>query len=286
MLSPFDWMRRCDTGAELLATLRILAERPPLPEGLGPPSSALDGPCRRCWVYPRRVGGTLCPFCHAVMGRSPSLSRLSRRAVVIWSYLSRVPWEPNGQRPKHSLAAYIHDSQHGLLMLERWQLKPWLQELALHHGLTLQGVLQIFPTMGHGPEIGMGDILTRAVHQEAYLPHDKLWVRFYSQPHQIVNPHRRDQSGLLTFAATEFLSLLGMVEVFRAVLRPEEQQELQRLLIRGDSEDQSFYWGRFVGGLDQRARDMLDAWEVRRWPSQRIRLLYELVDYVAPPAQP
>lgn len=286
MLSPFDWLRRCDTGTELLATLRLLAEQPQFPEGLGAPYSALQGPCQRCWIYPRKTGGRYCTFCHAVRSFSIGLDRLSRRAVVIWCYLSQLPWELSTAQPEHSLGAYAHDLQHGLLMVERPCLKRWLQDLALSHGGNLQGVLQIFPTMGQGPKIGMGDVLSRAVHHETYLPHDQLWIRFYSAPYQIVQPHRRDESGLLTFTAAEFLSLLGMAEVFRAVLRPEEQRELQRLLAEDENEEQSFYWGRFARGLDRRARDMLDAWNVRQWSPQRIKLLYELIDYVPPPPPP
>ena len=44
--------------------------------------------------------------------------------------------------------------------------------------------------------------------------------------------------------------------------------------------EEQFYWGRFQGSLNQKARDMLDSWGVRQWPENRIKLLYELMDYV------
>ncbi len=283
MLSPFDWIRRCGTGVELLATLRVLAEGgAPVPEGLGPPYSALSGPCRRCWIYPRKIGAEHCTFCDTVHSRSAGLDRTVRQAVIIWGYVSHLPWDPSTERPAHTLGAYAHDPQHFLVMLTRRHLKPWLQDLALQHGISMRGLLQIFPTMGLGQKIGMGDILSRAIHHEANMPHDQLWIRFYSAPYQVIRPQRRDRSGLLTFGITEFLSLLGMAEVFRTVLQPEEQQELHHLLTEDENEEQAFYWGRFARGLDQRARDMLHAWHVRQWPPHKIRVLYELLDYVAP----
>ena len=77
-----------------------------------------------------------------------------------------------------------------------------------------------------------------------------------------------------------YVGLLQMAEVFRLLLHPNAQQELLELLTTNDSDGASFYWGRFLGLLDQRARDMLAAWGIRTWPRHRIRLLYELRNYV------
>jgi hypothetical protein len=86
---------------------------------------------------------------------------------------------------------------------------------------------------------------------------------------------------LLTFEVSEFLSLMEMAAVFRTLLRPEEQASLHELVNLDDSSEEQFYWGRFAGRLSQEAKDMLSSWNIRHWPKNRIKLLYELVDYVA-----
>ena len=72
-----------------------------------------------------------------------------------------------------------------------------------------------------------------------------------------------------------------MASVFRTLLRPEAQQVLHALLTLEDSSEELFYWGRFLGYLSPEAKDMLSAWRIRGWPKNRIKLLYELVNYVA-----
>jgi hypothetical protein len=283
MLGHFDWLSRCQTGAELLATVQLFAQGFSLPEVLGEPYSALFGPCQRCWVYAKRPGGRNCRLCHAILARAARLHLKSRRSVVIWAYLDGLYREEDRRPP--AIGAYRLDAQHALTILLRHDLKPWLQGLVLEHGSGLKGVLQIFPTAGMGAQIGMGDLLARAVHHESYLPRDSLWVRFFARPSELIHPHVRDREGLLTFSAAQFVSLLTQAQVFRAVLRPEEQRALRALLAEGETRNQPFYWGRFAGMLDARARDMLEAWNIRRWPEERARLLYELVDYVPPPGQ-
>ena len=56
---------------------------------------------------------------------------------------------------------------------------------------------------------------------------------------------------------------------------------LYELLHVDDTGEAQFYWGRLLGYLNQEAKDMLNAWKIRTWPTSRIDLLYELVDYVA-----
>ena len=126
----------------------------------------------------------------------------------------------------------------------------------------------------------MGDILCRSVHHEANFPMNHLRVRFYSNPHQLLKPHVRDQQGILTFEVTEFLNLLEMATVFRALLRPEEQKTLREILTIDNKVEEKFYWGRFQGNLNQKAKDMLKAWKIRQWSKNRVRLLYELTNYV------
>ncbi|MBC8249136.1 MAG: hypothetical protein H8E90_05610 [Anaerolineales bacterium] len=289
MLSSFDWLRRSQTGAELLATLEYLTSRPDLfPTGdeIGPPFSALDGPCQRCWVYPRTPSSrqNYCPSCQAIVTRASRLGGISRQSIVLWGLvnrLSKLLRMGEGFSDHHVLGAYVHDENHFLLMMPRHELKPWLQELVIYHGSDLKGLIQILPTTGAGKGVDMRDVLCRAVYHEARFPMDQLRVRFFSAPHQLLKPHDRDQQGLLTFEVSEFLSLLEMAAVFRTIMRPREQASLYELLNLEDTSEEQFYWGRFMGYLTQEAKDMLNAWRIRQWPKNRIKLLYELVDYVA-----
>jgi len=184
---------------------------------------------------------------------------------------------------KRFLGAYVHDENRFLLVMLRRELRIWLQELILYDGAVLKGLVQIFPTTGPGRGLNMGDVLCRVIHHEANHPMDQLRIRFYSHPHQVLKPHVRDREGLLTFEASEFLNLLEMVKVFRVLLRPEEQEMLHEILTIDKAVEEQFYWGRFLGGLSQEAKDMLNSWRIRRWPKDRIKLLYELLDYVYVP---
>lgn len=287
MLSRYDWLRRAHTGGELLATLELFTTRPALfEEGeIGPPHSALGGPCCRCWVYARwpTPRADYCPACHAILERAGKLNRLSRSTIVIWGYVSRLSRQirmGEGFEEHHVLGAYIHDEHHFLLVLPRRELKPWLQELLIYHGADLKGLLQVFPAVSARQE-SVGELLCRVAHHEARFPMDQLRVRFYAAPHQILVPWTREQQGKLTFEVSDFLSLLEMAAVFRTVLLPGEQASLRELVKLKDPAEIQFYWGRFLGSLSQEARDMLNAWGVRQWPEGRVQLLYELTGYVA-----
>jgi len=214
-----------------------------------------------------------------VLNEAPKNNAIIRRLSVVWGYANCIP----DLKQDRILGHYVLDEQRFLLILPRQAVKPWLQDLLLEVGLDMRGLLQIFPTLGAGPTIGMGDILCRAIHHEAILPRTHLWVRFYSAPHQLVNPRRRSDEGILSFEASEFLCLMDMAEIFRALLRPDQQQALHDLLEVEDAEEQAFNWGRFTRQLDQRAHDMLANWQFRQWPPNKVKLLYELVDYVLPP---
>ena len=289
MLSRFDWLRRSQSGAELLATLKYLAEHPNFPnyEGeLGPPHSATSTLCRRCWIYPQISYPTkynqYCHFCKEIIIKKGKWSSLSRRSVIIWGFVNQLPTQflESKSYGKYPLVgAYVHDENHFLFMMQRLALKAWLQEFLMYHGADLKGLFQIFPTIGSGAIINMGDVLCMAMHYETKLPMDRLRVQFYATPFQLLKPIFRDRQGLLTFDVAEFLSLLEMVEVFRTLLRPNEQKELYELLQIKDYKEEHFYWGRFIGTLSQEAKDMLAAWKIRLWPSNQIELLYELVEY-------
>jgi hypothetical protein len=304
MLSSFDWIRRSRTGAELLATLKHLAAEPDRlsrERKIGPPHSALNSPCQRCWIYPcmprsDQEDDVYCEFCKAILDGTRGLGNISRQSVVIWGFVNRLPKQfqngaggrgeegAKGKGSKPFLGAYVHDENRFLLMMYRRELKPWLQELVLYNGADLRGLVQILPTIGSGRGTSMGEILCRTIHHEANFPMDQLRVRFYSDPSQVLKPHIRDRQGLLTFEVSEFLNLLEMTKVFRVLLRPEEQKMLYELLTIGKNLEEQFHWGRFQGHLSQEAKDMLNAWNIRHWPKDRIKLLYELTDYVYVPS--
>lgn len=291
MLSRFDWLRLSRTGAELLATLRHFAVNPDLPPDgreIGPPHSGLSSPCERCWLYPPLPDGRYCPTCQAVLKRAWRLGDLSRHSSVIWGFVDRLPRQlrsdrspqDKGWKDSRILGTYVHDEHRFLLMLHRKELKTWFQELAIYHGTDLRGLIQVFPTTG-SPHFTMGEILCRVVHHESRFPMDRLRVRFFSRVSHVREPHRYDRQGILTFDVRDFLSLLEMASVFRTILPPDEQEMLHKILNTQDSQEAQLYWGRFLGYLDQEARDMLNSWGIRSWPKPQIRLLYDLTEYVA-----
>ena len=286
MLTRFDWLRRSKSGAELLATLKYLEVTPDFifeEEEIGPPHSALNGPCERCWIYPRS-SSRYCESCQIILTKAKRLGRISRVSIVVWGFVNRLPRQlerGEGFYRDHVLGVHVHGGNRFLLMMYRRELKPWLQELVLYHGTDLKGVIHILPTTGSARTVAMGDILCRAIYHEALFSMDILRVRFYSAPYQVLIPHVRDKQGLLTFEVSRFLSLLEMAAVFRTLLMPQEQEMLHELLNLEDSSEEQFYWGRLLGHLSQEAKDMLNAWRIRQWPKNQVKLLYELVDYVA-----
>lgn len=304
MLSRFDWLRRSRTGAELLATLRYLeaicAEEqgrpgdifpsPPLPvspapQPLGPPPSALNGPCLRCWISPRaatKPHARYCPTCQAILDEAWQVEELSHHGLVVWGFVNQLPrplQTGSGFRDRRLWGAYVHDQHRFLVMLYHLEIKPWLQELVIYHGPDLKGLIQIIPTTGVR-DATMGDLLCRMIHHEARFPMDRLRVRFFSVAHQVFAANLYDREGILTFEITDFLSLLDMASVFRSILSPDEQESLYKLLNMKYTSEAQFYWGRFLGSLSQEARDLLNAWNIRQWSKPRIHLLYELAEDV------
>jgi hypothetical protein len=300
MFSHFDWLRRASTGAELLATLHYLAgdeehsqaDEPrevtvfsspfPLAEELGPPTTALDGPCVRCWVYPRAPQLLYCPSCQAILEHAKRVQPLTVRAVIVWGYVNQVPLRVRARADENAtrvIARYLHDEQRFLVMLRHRDLQPWLKELMLYHGGTLKGLLQVCPTTG-GRDSHMGELLCRLVRNEARFPLDQLRIRFFAASHQVYDPRVYDRMGILTFDVAEFLRMLDMAVVFRSLLRPEEQKILYQLLKNDDTNEAQFYWGRLLNYLSREAKDMLNAWRIRQWSQPQIDLLYQLVKYV------
>ncbi len=286
MLTPYDWLRQSRTGGELLATLQLLAAYPDIlavGEDVGTPPSALHGLCERCGIYPRRAPhNRYCDVCGVIVNDARNLGQVARYVTLIWGYVNKLPRQfhaGHGFKDAHILGAYAHDDQHFLLVAPRRELKVWLQELLLYHGPDLKGLLQIFPTTG-GKAVSMRDMLCRIHYLETRFPMDCLRVRFISAPHQIFHLHEYDRAGVLTFEVSEFVNFLEMAAIFRTLLRPEEQNALRELLKIEDDHEAQFFWGRFVGQLSAEAKDMLNAWKIRRWTQPQIKLLYTLAEYV------
>ncbi len=298
MLSIFDWLRRSRSGAELLAILKYSvtdSDLFPIEGKPGSPLSAFDRPCRRCWIYPCMTTenpdmssdtSDCCRSCQAITDKAKTMGHTSRQAIIVWGFVTHIPEQLQAETKKGFYAekvigSYIHDENHFLLTIHRRELKTWLQELLIYEGTALKGLIQVFPTTGEGKRGTMGEILCRAVHQEARFPMNMLRVRFFSSPFQVFAPHTRDDKGLLTFEATEFLRLLEMAEIFRSLLKPDEQKALQQLIGLKDKREEQFYWGRFMGHLSQEAKDMLGAWKIRQWSAHQLKLLYELIEYAS-----
>jgi len=208
----------------------------------------------------------------------------SVHAAVIWAKLEPLPTnlaEGQGFYAERALGSYVHDDRHFLLILPRRAIREWLQELVLYHGSDLRGIIQIFPTVGSRSTLGIGEVLCRVVHYESALSMRKLYVRFYALAYQVLRTHARDRQGLLTFELNEFIGLLDMAAIFRTMLLPEEQELIQALLKLNNPQEEFFYWGRLLGRLSPAQRDMLQAWQIRNWSKEQVRLLYELMDYVA-----
>jgi hypothetical protein len=288
MLNGFDWLRRSQSGAELLATLKCLEVQPDLllnEAEIGPPPSALHTPCQRCWIYSRQSTrfSEHCPGCQTIVAAARRLGDLSRDSTVVWGFVNRLPGLLDNPQDSRLLGSFIQDQNHFLVMLRHRELKPFLQEMVMYHGAELTGLIQILPTVGMGRGLHMGDLLCRVAYHEANFSMDRLRARFYAKPYQILRPHLLDRKGVLTFDMAEFLSVLEMVAVFRTLLQPHEQDMLHELLTRtrDDPAEAQFYWGRVMGVLNTPAKDMLSAWGVRQWSKDRIELLYDLMDYVA-----
>lgn len=290
MRSSFDWLRLAFTGAELLATLRLIADEPAAlrGEGLGAPLSALDGPCERCWTYARLPNDTHCAPCRAILDRRRTYAKLSRAVVLIWGYVNQTPRAlrqlnlavDQAVIADDGRASYIAGDKRFLQVLPRRDLQSWLHDLLLYDGGSVTGLLQIFPTTGVARGLCMNDLVCRVVNRETTLGLDQLRVRFYGAPHHVMIHYTLEQEGLLTFKAADFLGMLEMAVIFRQMLHPREQDMLRELLTTDDLNQEQFYWGRFLGMLRQEVRDMLHAWQVRQWSKEQVNLFYTLLRYV------
>jgi len=210
-----------------------------------------------------------------------TVSSYSPKCVVVWAYVNQLPKKLTETRLASPDYLYIHDDNHFLQVLQRRNLKDWLQSLLLYNAADVRGLWQIFPTVSNRASIQMGEALCWAVHYESMLPMDQWYIRFFASTRNIRRAQKLEDEGLLTYQISEFLSLLEMAHVFRTLLHPHEQKQLYELLTYENLKEEQFFWGRFLGQIDQEVRDMLTEWKIRQWPKSQIKFLYELLKYVS-----
>ncbi len=249
---------------------------------LGPPYSALYGPCQRCWIYEKIDESNYCFICKKILDHVEDVREIIRDCVVILGFFKHSPWEnsPMPIIPNSPLGFHQIDHQHFIIMTYKTDVKCWLQDLVLSYGTDLHGFIQLFPTMGQGQRTGMGDILSRAAHQENVYLQDKLWVRFFPQAWQVMNSKKRDEMGILTFPCHAFIDFIEAATVFKDIVPVYHRKDMHKLLTTKELRA-PFYWGRFLRTLDQKSRDLIDSWEINHWPLPKIDILYELTAYVS-----
>jgi hypothetical protein len=286
MLTRYDWLRRCQSGQELLATINYfktnthsLDKKPEI----GPPFSALTGPCSRCRIYARKAPRTwYCSVCEEILKRARHLSTFAKKCVVVWGYVNRMPKKLADTQHASPDYLFIHDDHHFIQALRSGNLKDWLQELLLYNAADLRGLWQVFPTVGSRSAVQMGEALCWAAHHEPALSRARWYIRYFVNAMSIRRAGKLDRSGLLTYQVPEFLNLLEMALVFRTLLLPHEQRQLYELLTLDEFKEEQFFWGRFLGEIDQDVKDMLSEWRIRQWPKEQVKFLYELIKYVSP----
>ncbi len=281
MLDGFDWIRRCATGSELAATLAVEqeGERPEEALVLAPPVSALAPACLRCRVFAPAPDSQYCPYCRVVVRRAKSMQQYSRKALVAYAFVNRPASALAGEAPSPAYA-FQRDASRVLVAAPRRGLLEWLQRLLLRYGDELKGFLQICRTTGANESPSMGEVISFMSQRETLFAMDRLRVQFFASPYLLFHRSELDRRDALTFEASEFLGLLKMALSLRRLLRPEEQDALRRMLLARRPEQERFSWGRFMGQLDPAARSMLDAWRLRAWSKERLKLFFNLRDYV------
>lgn len=290
MLSKFDWLRRSRTGAELIALLKLLREQKEKFDDLlaqqepGTPFSALYALCQRCYIFPRMSPKrSYCQVCQKIIIRARKTTLISHRSILVWGFVNILPRKIRDGAYAGSRfygGIFTPDAHHFLIVMHRRKLKSWLQDLIIYDTPDMKGLLQVFPTTGLLRDFNMGDFLCQVIPQEKMYQMRMLRLRFYAGPEAILNQREKEQKEIFNYEISEFMRLLEMAEVFRTLLDAREQALLAELLALQDPQETQFYWGRFLGQLNQKARDMLEAWEIRRWPENHIQLLYELTNYV------
>ena len=282
MLTAFDWIRRSENGSELIATLDGIKTCSGIfhqEKAIGHPASGIDGPCKRCWIYPRLSSSLYCRTCNTILDTAKDLGGVSRQSLVVWGYLNSVPEsvQTNSESLENShVKVFLKDENHFLVVLKAYELRAWFKEILTNHGSQIKGSLTVFPTTGKKQTYTMGDILCQAIQHDSRFPMDRLRIRFFSSPGHLKNPYQREKKGLLNFDALEFLNLLETATLFSTLLSPEEQEAVKEVLSIQNEQERRFHWGRLMGQLTLETRDMLFDLNFTSLPKNMLTILDEL----------
>ena len=286
MVNTFDWLRRSENGAELIAAMDAAVGDDGFfqqESTMGQSVHGINGPCTRCWIYPRLSDSSHCRICNSIVTRSRELGRASRKCLLVWGNVNFLPdsiKENSDLGENKARSVFIKDEKHFLAVVNGYDMTEWFRRIVHDNEADLKGLFTIFPTTGKKDTFNMGDILCRAVHYDSRFPMDKLRVRFFSRAGQLKVPHMREKLGILTFEPSEFLSMLEMATLFKSILRPEDQEMVKEIIGIKERHEKAFYWGRLMANLSIEARDMLTDWEFKEWSENKIKLLYDFTDNV------
>ena len=281
MLNTFDWLRRSENGAELITAMDAVGTDADFfheEEKMGHPVYSINGPCTRCWIFPRLSDLSHCRICNTIVSESRKLGKVSRKCLLVWGYVNFLPdsVEQNDDlKEDKARAVFIKDDKHFLAAVNGYDMTKWFKRIILDCGSDLKGLLTVFPTTGKKQTFTMGDILCRAVLYDSRFPMDRLRIRFFSRPGQLKVPHMREKQGMLTFEPSEFLGMLEMATLFKSRLRLEEQEMIKEITGIKDRHEKAFFWGRLMSNLSIEAKDMLSDWKFREWSDNKIKLLYD-----------
>ena len=181
--------------------------------------------------------------------------------------------------PKNVIGHIDLDYRSGLIMCYRKDIQSWLQDLVLFYGESLKGMLEIFPTMGQGSIIGMGDILSTAKHEASSLSYNKMWIRFYPESWQLLETKKRHDNGILTFSLSEFIAFIEKANVFKEIIPYRFRSDIYDLIVNSNIKSESYYWGKLKRSLNKKSIDLIDSWQLKAWNKEQLEILYELSNY-------
>lgn len=281
MLALFDYICRCKTGSELYGALKIKNQiKQHLDDqNIGVPCTAVYGPCQRCWIYDCNVGEEYCPLCNSILEHSQGHNLVFQDITLIWYDFDLFPTSIEKILPEDHIGFIPLNYRSGLIMCMRSSIQNWLRSLTLKYGSLIKGLLQIFPTMGQGNIVGMGDILSTAKSQSKSLQFNNLWVRFYPEAWQLLDTKRREELGILTFEISDFISLIEKSKIYKEVIPNRFRNDIFELITKQDIDSESYYWGKLKRSLNKKAIDLIDSWKLKNWDKNKVELLYELSNY-------
>lgn len=294
MLSTFDWLRRSRSGPELLATLSLLATgelKQPLKamvesKLMGPPLTLFERPCQRCWVYPpvSLEPPWLCRTCRQIVDAADNghFKQVCIQSVVVWGTVNRHPkiLDARHLAVVPVFGQFSPDENHFLIVVYQKDLLTWLKELALYDSSRVSGVLQVFPTIRSGANAGFSQLFTLAAALQDSSPSRDLRVLLNPRPSYLLDSQMRKTLTDRNLALAEAIQMLEMVRAIRSLFGPVEQEHLMSLARMPAGQEQQFYWGRFMGNLSSEARDFIETWQLRHWPVERLKLLYDLKPFM------